>query len=105
MLTMKDLRIVFSIWTKEETRNSPIYASAVREFDEDCQTYWSHIAIEPSIYASVRSRASGIRSSLRYLHYILAHSIMGRQDSVGVVYSIKVTILLHIWRGISVDFT
>lgn len=39
MLSMKDLNIAFSIWTKEETCTSLVYANAVWKFDEDCQIY------------------------------------------------------------------
>lgn len=105
MLSMRDLGIAFGIWTEEETRNSPIYTSAIREFKEDCQIYWSHIATEPSIYSPIRPRAYGLRPSLRYLHYILVHTITGPGDNVGVINSIEVAVLSHICRGISVDFS
>lgn len=105
MLSMKDLGVSFGIWIKEEIHNSPIYASIFWEFDEDFQIYWSHVALKPSPYSSIRGHASGLCPSLRYLHYILSHSITGQRESFGVINSIEVALLSHIYREIPVDLT
>ncbi|PPR91556.1 hypothetical protein GOBAR_AA29131 [Gossypium barbadense] len=46
---------------------------------------WNTLAPGAAYYNPTRSKASVLSPSLRYLHAILAHTIIGRQESTGVV--------------------
>ncbi|KAK5803036.1 hypothetical protein PVK06_030676 [Gossypium arboreum] len=48
---------------------------------------WSTLVPNSATYDPSRSKASALAPSLRYLHAILAHTLSGWRESIGVVYT------------------
>lgn len=67
--------------------------------------YWMHISWESVSFIQFKITATGLIPVLRYLHSIIAYTIMGRFDSQTVITTTDVRILSHTFRGISVDLT
>ena len=90
-----------SIWEIKRALNMPIMFSQFPSYNK--HAFWKQLTDLDEGFNLRTSKASKIIShSLRYMHRLLAHTVLGRKESNGQVNSVELDILFAMVNGLSV---
>ncbi|PPR96003.1 hypothetical protein GOBAR_AA24664 [Gossypium barbadense] len=97
-LSVPEFGVALSLYTKEFREENELHALShhIHFSHSKC---WQTLAPSTASYNSSRSKASVLPPSLRYLHAILAHTIIGRRKSTGIVNTHDVYFLWCMSQG------
>ncbi|KAK5793461.1 hypothetical protein PVK06_034609 [Gossypium arboreum] len=83
-LSVLEFGVALGLYT-EEFMDDDDFDSLHRHIYCSSSNCWKALVPASATYDPSRSKASALAPSLRYLHAILAHTLIGRQESTGVV--------------------
>ncbi|PPS17745.1 hypothetical protein GOBAR_AA02844 [Gossypium barbadense] len=101
-LSVPELGAALDIYTKEFKEENELHA-LTRHIHFSPSKCWHTLAPGAASYNPSRSKASVLPPSLRYLHAILAHTIIGRRESTGVVNTHDAYFLWCMSHGYVID--
>ncbi|PPS19809.1 hypothetical protein GOBAR_AA00773 [Gossypium barbadense] len=83
-LSVLEFEVALGLYTDEfmEADNLPYLQCHIHYAPSSC---WAALILATGIYDPSRSNASALSPALRYLQALLAHTLIGRQESTGVV--------------------
>ncbi|PPS12716.1 hypothetical protein GOBAR_AA07927 [Gossypium barbadense] len=90
------------LYTEECREENNLHALS-RHIHFSPSNWWHTLAPSTASYNPTRSKALVLPPSLRYLHAILAHTITGRRESIGVVNTHNVYFLWCMSQGHVID--
>ncbi|NAW11071.1 hypothetical protein FGF88_25005, partial [Salmonella sp. gx-h1] len=101
-LSVPEFGVAVGLYTKEFKEENELHA-LTRHIHFSPSKCWHTLAPSTASYNPSRSKASVLPPSLRYLHAILAHTIIGRRESTGVINTRDVYFLWCMSQGHVID--
>ncbi|PPR91449.1 hypothetical protein GOBAR_AA29237 [Gossypium barbadense] len=83
-LSVPEFNTALDLYTEEFKEKNGLHALN-RHIHHSTSQCWDALVSGSATYNPSRSKASALPPSLRYLHAVLAHTLIGRRESTGVV--------------------
>ncbi|PPS18568.1 hypothetical protein GOBAR_AA02005 [Gossypium barbadense] len=101
-LSIPEFSVTLGLYTEEFEEENELHALS-RHIHFSPLKCWHTLAPGTAFYNPSRSKASILPPSLRYLHTILAHTIIGRRESTGIVNTHNAYFLWCMSQGHVID--